>query len=166
LQCHHLNAWNWCVEGRYDINNGILIRKDIHRQFHSIFGANVKIVDFEQYLIQYHEWGDKPFPWRHGNHEPSLSVEALVDRGISVRKEKFDEFLNICASRHHQLVEGEYINVKSPITIRCEIHGNTFETTFHNYKRSKHGLPCCGSQAVRDFSNKAKRNNKGRFTSN
>jgi hypothetical protein len=24
LACHHLNAWNWCINGRYDINNGIL----------------------------------------------------------------------------------------------------------------------------------------------
>jgi len=22
LECHHLNAWNWCIEGRYDLNNG------------------------------------------------------------------------------------------------------------------------------------------------
>ena len=35
--------------------------------------------------VQYHEWGVKPFPWRHGNHEPNLSVEELMDHGISVR---------------------------------------------------------------------------------
>jgi len=45
LACHHLNAWNWCVEGRYDINNGICISKEIHQHFHQIFGyGEVKTV--------------------------------------------------------------------------------------------------------------------------
>lgn len=136
LQCHHLNSWSSFPEGRYDINNGILIRKDIHREFYGIFVNAVSVVDFEQFIIQYHEWGSKLFPWRHGNHEPSLSVEELMDRSISLRNEKFNEILDICTSRNHQIIEGEYINVKSSVTIRCNIHDITFETNFYNYKWS------------------------------
>lgn len=35
---HHLNGYNWCVEGRTDINNAITISDDMHKEFHSRYG--------------------------------------------------------------------------------------------------------------------------------
>jgi hypothetical protein len=98
LECHHLNAWNWAVEQRYDVDNGVLISKQIHKHFHSIFGSQVKTADFEQYLIQYQNWGDKPFPWKNGNHEPSLSVEEMMNRSVAARDKILGEILQRCAS--------------------------------------------------------------------
>lgn len=82
---------------------------------------------------------------------------------ISFRQEKFQDFSEICSSRKHKIIKGEYINAHSPVTIYCEIHDTTFDTTFHKYKKSTHGLACCGKQAVRDFAKKATRDSKGKF---
>jgi hypothetical protein len=38
LNAHHLDGWNWCIEKRLDISNGITLCKDCHNEFHLIFG--------------------------------------------------------------------------------------------------------------------------------
>lgn len=38
LAVHHLEAYNSCEEGRLDVNNGIIIRRDIHVLFHRLYG--------------------------------------------------------------------------------------------------------------------------------
>ncbi len=38
LEVHHLNGYNWDVEHRTDINNGITLRKEIHKLFHNRYG--------------------------------------------------------------------------------------------------------------------------------
>lgn len=38
LNAHHLNSWNWCKNKRFDVNNGITLCKDCHKEFHHIYG--------------------------------------------------------------------------------------------------------------------------------
>lgn len=38
LNAHHKDGWNWCVERRYDVTNGVTLCKDCHVSFHSMFG--------------------------------------------------------------------------------------------------------------------------------
>ena len=38
LVVHHLNGYNWYIEGRMDINNVIVITKELHDKFHNIYG--------------------------------------------------------------------------------------------------------------------------------
>lgn len=38
LEVHHLNGYNWCKEGRTDINNAITLCKEIHKLFHKLYG--------------------------------------------------------------------------------------------------------------------------------
>lgn len=42
--CHHLNSWNAYPEQRFKISNGVLIARNIHSDFHSIykFGNNTE----------------------------------------------------------------------------------------------------------------------------
>jgi len=104
LCCHHLNTWNWCVDGRYDINNGILIHKDIHQHFQKLFGfADVKTEDFERFLIEYHEWGNKKFPWKQDNHEPSLSVEEIKLKSLSSREKNVKFLIDLCEKKKSYL---------------------------------------------------------------
>lgn len=35
---HHINGYNWDVENRTNIENGITLNKDIHNEFHKIYG--------------------------------------------------------------------------------------------------------------------------------
>lgn len=35
---HHLDGYNWCVEKRTDINNGITLSEDMHKEFHRKYG--------------------------------------------------------------------------------------------------------------------------------
>jgi hypothetical protein len=38
LNAHHLDGYNWCIEGRTDVNNGITLCDTCHKEFHSIYG--------------------------------------------------------------------------------------------------------------------------------
>lgn len=38
LEVHHLDSYDWCVEKRTDVTNGITLSKDIHKAFHTIYG--------------------------------------------------------------------------------------------------------------------------------
>lgn len=35
---HHLNGYNWDIKNRFNINNGITLNKDIHKEFHKLYG--------------------------------------------------------------------------------------------------------------------------------
>ena len=35
---HHINGYNWDIKNRYNINNGITLNKEIHKEFHKVFG--------------------------------------------------------------------------------------------------------------------------------
>ena len=51
LHAHHLNGWNWCLEERFNINNGVTLCKEHHREFHSIYGSGNNTKDqFEEWL--------------------------------------------------------------------------------------------------------------------
>ena len=38
LEVHHLNGYNWDIDGRVDPNNAICIDKAVHKAFHRIYG--------------------------------------------------------------------------------------------------------------------------------
>lgn len=38
LVVHHLNGYNWDKEHRLDINNVVVIRENIHKNFHKLYG--------------------------------------------------------------------------------------------------------------------------------
>ena len=54
IVAHHLDGWNWCIEKRYDISNGITLRKEIHELFHKIYGLGDNTKEqFEEFKIRY-----------------------------------------------------------------------------------------------------------------
>lgn len=38
LNAHHLDGYNWCVEGRFDVGNGVTLCEDCHKTFHKKYG--------------------------------------------------------------------------------------------------------------------------------
>ncbi len=38
LNAHHLDGWNWCIEKRLDVDNGITLCKICHDEFHEMYG--------------------------------------------------------------------------------------------------------------------------------
>ena len=47
---HHLNSYDWCIDGRLDITNCILICENCHKNYHSIYGYGQNTRE------QYEEW--------------------------------------------------------------------------------------------------------------
>lgn len=58
IEAHHLNGWNWCEAGRFDINNGVTLCKNklsgCHYFFHKKYGhGNNTKEQFEEFLLNY-----------------------------------------------------------------------------------------------------------------
>lgn len=52
LNAHHLDGYNWCVEKRTDVDNGITLCEDCHNDFHDKYGrGNNTKEQFEEYLL-------------------------------------------------------------------------------------------------------------------
>lgn len=53
LNSHHLNGWNWCIEERYDVDNGITLCKKCHERFHEIYGRGyntyLQFIEFKKF---------------------------------------------------------------------------------------------------------------------
>lgn len=55
LACHHINSWDWCVEGRYDEQNGVVLTKEIHLKFHKIYAEGkekIHVNNFNFFYLQ------------------------------------------------------------------------------------------------------------------
>ncbi len=50
LIAHHLNGYNWCIEGRTDDKNAVTLCNNCHSNFHSIYGCGNNTKE------QYEEW--------------------------------------------------------------------------------------------------------------
>ena len=50
LKVHHLDGYNWCIEKRTDVNNGITLCYPCHENFHDIYGKGNNTKE------QYEEW--------------------------------------------------------------------------------------------------------------
>lgn len=50
-EVHHLNGYNWCVEGRLDDSNAVTLCRNCHSNFHSIYGkGNNTKEQFEEWI--------------------------------------------------------------------------------------------------------------------
>lgn len=53
LAVHHLDGWNWCIEGRLEPDNAVTLCKPCHKNFHDEYGRRDNTQDqFEQYARQ------------------------------------------------------------------------------------------------------------------
>ena len=71
-----------------------------------------------------------------------------------IRENIKKEILFLIDFRGHEYVSGEYMTKDSTLVVYCKTHKETKPTTFYNYKRAKHGLPCCGFQTRSDYKEK------------
>lgn len=53
MNAHHLDGWNWCIERRYDVENGVTLCENCHKNFHLQYGYGENTASqFETFLIE------------------------------------------------------------------------------------------------------------------
>lgn len=56
INAHHLNGYNWAIDERFDINNGITLCEDCHKLFHMLYGrGNNTKEQFVEFLKRYND---------------------------------------------------------------------------------------------------------------
>ena len=55
FNAHHLNGWNWAIEQRHDVNNGLTLCENCHILFHKNYGCgnNTKEQYQEFFFLRY-----------------------------------------------------------------------------------------------------------------
>ena len=139
LECHHLIGYAH-LPTRFCINNGVLISAQIHKDFHNEYGRGGNLPEqFEEFCQN--RYNITGFPWRQGNHNPSLEVlKANLKTGTDKRGTEFEQLVK---SRGHEIVSGSFTNNSSMFTINCPIHKNSSEVKVQRYKNAAFGLNCC-----------------------
>lgn len=53
INAHHLDGWKWCIDRRFDINNGVTLCLKHHKEFHKLYGSGDNTAEefFEYYLL-------------------------------------------------------------------------------------------------------------------
>jgi hypothetical protein len=80
LQAHHLDAYHWCVERRYDIDNGVTLCRDDHIAFHTMFGTknttqqDTTSVRFES-ATGYYITLERADPWEYDEDVPAFVIK-------------------------------------------------------------------------------------------
>jgi len=150
LAAHHLNSWDSFVDQRYELSNGVLLSKSVHTFFHKIYGngKNTRI-QFDHFVEVYfknndNEWNRRLKNINEENHQPNLNIQKILEQQKTKKEKSFEDFSNLLKKRNHQYVSGCYENIHSEVCIYCPSHDIFHSTTFHNYKRSKTGMSCCG----------------------
>lgn len=168
LICHHLFSWSDNKQLRYNITNGVVLKKSVHKELHDIYGYgyNTK-AQFEQFCKIY--YNVKVNFLINSNHEPIVKLEEK--EGLKTFREQKHQHLEcLLNSRNHKLISGYYTNHQSPIRILCLEHIQVYYITFTNYFKSKTGLKCCGRkqqslQAILINKNKSNKQTNFRFKS-
>lgn len=54
LHSHHCNSWDFFVDERFDVDNGVTLCSDCHMQFHTIYGhgrnTKYQFEEFQQFV--------------------------------------------------------------------------------------------------------------------
>ena len=64
------------------------------------------------------------------------------------KRRKFLLTLELIEFNGHYYVSGDYETKSSTLVVFCSTHLVEHSTTFDNYCRARHGMPCCGKAAV------------------
>jgi hypothetical protein len=156
LVIHHLNSWCDNTDLRFDINNGVVLLKKIHLQFHQIYGFGKNTaMQFEQYC--HDEFGITEYPWKKENHEPCFTLQEETDLKLKFFQKKEKEFKRLCHCRLHKKISGFYETVHSNVVVFCTIHNLSFSTTYLKYKKSKFGCLKCAREKQSQAVSKANR---------
>ena len=147
LICHHLFSWSDNKSLRYNISNGVVLKKSVHKKFHDIYGYGYNTnTQFEQFCQTYYNVKINFFI--KDNHEPIIQLNNEQNL-LTFREQKQKKLTNLLRFRKHQLITGFYINHKNVIRILCLKRNKVYDTTFVNYFKSKTGLKCCGCEKQR-----------------
>lgn len=83
LHSHHKDSWNWAINRRYDIDNGVTLcggRGGCHTLFHHIYGrGNNSAGQYANFYLQYHG--------RQTNYDPKSRRKVTSKR---VKKKLLD----------------------------------------------------------------------------
>lgn len=150
LSAHHLESVDNNPDKMYEISNGVALRKDIHDEFHNLFGrGNNTREQFERFARE--NYGIQKFAWQQGNHDPSFTLQDIVERQKTQKERKQEKLFQLIQDRNHKLISaGDEFTTRAFIEVYCPVHKCSHPTTVHNYRRSVTGLPCCGRQSQSD----------------
>lgn len=80
LHSHHLDGWNWCIEKRYDVDNGVTLCKPCHKTFHKIYGKGNNTKEEFTY------WKENPITYDQYLKEKSKSISESISEVMKENK--------------------------------------------------------------------------------
>lgn len=123
MVAHHINGYNWFIEGRVDPNNGITLCENCHENFHSIYGkGNNTKEQFEEWLgksmeiIKYN--GELPRTRKVYCFEDKVIYNSVIEVSITENIKTLSQIYNVCnrkeLTKEYRNKDGTIIQYTSP----------------------------------------------------
>jgi len=145
LVCHHLESWDSNAKLRFDPKNGVVIQKQLHKQFHRKYGFGQNTTkQFENFCQEF--FHTNIFPWTQGNQEPIFIVTEHLQQTFTFKESQERNLNDLAAKRNHKVIQNKYEHAHSECVVFCQRHNETYETTYHNYKKATFGMRCCAKE--------------------
>lgn len=121
LAVHHLNGWNWDLEHRYDVTNGITLCDDengCHKKFHAIYGSgNNTKEQFEEFTNSQNIIIDD----YNGEIPTSKWAYCITDNEIIKNVRKYSEEHNLDSTGVYSCCNGKQNTYKNKVYIWYDI---------------------------------------------
>lgn len=124
IMVHHLDGYDWCIEKRTDVTNGITLCRKCHENFHYLYGKG------KNTKSQYEEWIQKPLLLNDYTQEVVIARQVycledckLFDSAYRCAKEygfSPRSIYNACNNKTFTKVYKHFIWYDEYITLSCE----------------------------------------------
>ena len=119
LEVHHLDGYDWYIDGRTDVKNGITITKELHKAFHMKYGYGLNT---KKQFLEFVGMIDIILEDYNGEIPTSRWAYCITDNELIKNVNQYAKNNNVCATHIYGCCNGKQYKANGKIYIWYDIY--------------------------------------------